>query len=30
MKTALVMGITGGFGGHVAQALARKGTRFAP
>lgn len=25
MKTALVMGITGGFGGHVAQALARKG-----
>jgi len=25
MKTALVMGITGGFGGHVAQALARQG-----
>ena len=25
MKTALIMGITGGFGGHVAQALARKG-----
>ncbi|MEE8387233.1 MAG: NAD(P)H-binding protein [Acidiferrobacterales bacterium] len=25
MKIALVMGITGGFGGHVAQALARKG-----
>lgn len=25
MKTALVMGITGGFGGHVAQALARRG-----
>lgn len=25
MKTALIMGITGGFGGHVALALARKG-----
>ncbi|MFV1997938.1 MAG: NAD(P)H-binding protein [Acidiferrobacterales bacterium] len=25
MKIALVIGITGGFGGHVAQALARKG-----
>ncbi len=25
MKTALIMGITGGFGGHVAQALARNG-----
>ena len=25
MKTALVMGITGSFGGHVAQALARQG-----
>ncbi len=25
MKTALIMGITGGFGGHVAQALAKHG-----
>jgi NADP-dependent 3-hydroxy acid dehydrogenase YdfG len=25
MKKALVMGITGGFGGHVAQALADRG-----
>ena len=25
MKTALVLGISGGFGGHVAQALARQG-----
>ena len=25
MKTALIMGITGGFGGQVAQALARQG-----
>jgi nucleoside-diphosphate-sugar epimerase len=28
MKTALVLGITGGFGGHVAEALARNGWRL--
>ena len=28
MKTALIMGITGGFGGHVAQAMEKMAGRL--